>query len=75
MCHFGLLPTSPYPTEQFQSILQLEISIHPSHFRFRRETLSSNDSTFVRVILFSEMLPNTISDDHKSLKIAMPCGL
>ena len=28
---------------------------------------------FVRVILFSEMLLKTISDDHKSLKILMPC--
>ena len=44
--------------------LQPEISIHFAHFRFRRENLSSTDTTFVRVILFSEMLPKTISDYH-----------
>ena len=70
---FGLWPTSPYPAEQYQSILQPEISIHFAHFRFRRENLNSSYTAFVRVILFSEMLPKTISDDHKPLKISMPC--
>ena len=50
-----------------------KISIHFAHFRFRREILSFNDTTFVRVILFSKMVPKTISDCHKSLKISMPC--
>ena len=71
---FGLWPTSPYPTEQYKPILQLEISIHFTHFWFGRENLSSNDKTFVRVILFSEMLPKTISNDHKSLKFSMLYG-
>ena len=50
-----------------------EISIHITHFWFWHEKLSSNDITFVSVILFSEILPKTISNDHKSLKISMPC--
>ena len=60
---FGLWLTSPYPTVECQSILQPEIPIHFVLFRFRRENLSSNDTTFVRVIAFSEMLPKTVSDD------------
>ena len=39
LCVFLDLVTSPYPTEQCQSILQPEISIHFLHFRFRRENL------------------------------------
>ena len=70
---FGLRPTSLYPTEQCQSILQPTISIHFAHFRLRRENSSPSDTAFVRAILFSEMLPKTISDDHKSLKMSMPC--
>ena len=66
---FGLRPTSAYSTEQCQFILQPVISVHFAHFRFRREFLSSNDTTFVRVILFSKMLPKTINYDHKSLNI------
>ena len=63
---FHFWPTSPYPTKQCQSILQLEISIHFTHFQCRPENLGSNDTTFVRVILFSEMLP-------KTMKISLPC--
>ena len=66
---FELCPTSLYPTEQCQSILQPEISIHFAHFRFRHENLNSNDTTFEKAILFFQMLPKTIIDDHNHCKL------
>ena len=69
-------PQHNQPTNQLSNVSQFSnrkfLSI--SHiFGFGAKILSSNDTTFVRVILFFEMLPKTISDDHKSLKISMPC--
>ena len=63
--HILLSNVSPFCNRKFLSIL------HTSGFGVK--ILISNDTTFVRVFLFSKMLQKTISDDHKSLKHSMQC--